>query len=85
MSFRARMLLLIGLFVTGLAVTQVLSAVMLATVTDVGLDAMEAAAVDHVASVRRHLIDRLTPEQIDTLGDIFITVGNGLGRQVAVA
>ncbi|MFD8557771.1 MarR family winged helix-turn-helix transcriptional regulator [Streptosporangium canum] len=42
--------------------------------TDGGLRAIEAAAPDHVASVRRHLIDLLTPEQIETLGDIADTV-----------
>ena len=45
-----------------------------------GLDAMSTAAGDHVASVRRHLIDLLTAEQIDALGDIFLAVGAGLGR-----
>ncbi|HEY4333730.1 MAG TPA: MarR family transcriptional regulator [Ilumatobacteraceae bacterium] len=54
--------------------------VMLATVTPAGLKAMRVAAGDHVASVRRHLVDRLTPEQLDVLGDIFIAVGTGLGR-----
>ena len=57
--------------------------VMLATVTDAGLEAMNAAAADHVASVRRHLVDRLTTDQIDALGDIFIAVGRGLGRNVS--
>jgi len=52
--------------------------VMLATLTDKGLDAMHAAVADHVASVRQRLIDRLTPEQIDTLGDIFTSVAAGL-------
>ncbi|MFI6797721.1 MarR family winged helix-turn-helix transcriptional regulator [Streptosporangium canum] len=42
--------------------------------TDGGLRAIEAAAPDHVASVRRHLIDLLTPAQIETLGDIADTV-----------
>jgi DNA-binding MarR family transcriptional regulator len=38
--------------------------------TDEGLRAIEAAAPDHVASVRRHFIDRLTPEQIRVLAEI---------------
>ena len=38
--------------------------------TDQGLDTIEAAAPAHVESVRRHLIDLLTPEQITALGDI---------------
>jgi DNA-binding MarR family transcriptional regulator len=35
--------------------------------TDVGRKAIGAAAPDHVESVRRHFIDLLTPEEIDTL------------------
>ena len=38
--------------------------------TPQGRRTIEQAAPGHVASVRRHLIDRLTPEQIRTLGDI---------------
>ncbi len=55
--------------------------VMLATITPKGMKALEAAVGDHVASVRRHLIDRLTPAQIDALGDIFLGVAEGLGRR----
>lgn len=36
--------------------------------TPAGRQAIEAAAPGHVAAVRRHLIDRLTPEEIDALG-----------------
>jgi DNA-binding MarR family transcriptional regulator len=54
--------------------------VMLATITPEGMAAMQAAAVDHVASVRRHLLDRLGPEQVDALGEIFTAVAAGLGR-----
>jgi DNA-binding MarR family transcriptional regulator len=39
-----------------------------------GLRAIQAAAPDHVASVRRHLIDLLSPDQIAALGDITETV-----------
>ena len=59
--------------------------VMLATLTDPGLRAMQAAAGDHVASVRRHLIDRLDAHQIAALGDIFTSVGKALGREVTIA
>lgn len=59
--------------------------VMLATLTDAGLVAMRAAADDHVASVRRHLLDRLDASQISALGDIFTNVGKGLGRQLSIA
>ncbi|GIF69419.1 MarR family transcriptional regulator [Asanoa ishikariensis] len=37
------------------------------TLTRKGHDAIIAAAPGHVASVRQHLIDVLTPEEIDTL------------------
>jgi DNA-binding MarR family transcriptional regulator len=59
--------------------------VTLATLTDSGLELMRAASVDHLDSVRRHLIDRLTAEQIATLGDIFTVVGEGLGRTLTIA
>ncbi|WP_433316333.1 MarR family winged helix-turn-helix transcriptional regulator [Micromonospora chersina] len=36
--------------------------------TPAGRAAIEAAAPGHVAAVRRHLIDLLTPEEIDALG-----------------
>ena len=39
-------------------------------VTDQGLDAIRRAAPDHVASVRRHLIDLLTADQIGALTEI---------------
>jgi DNA-binding MarR family transcriptional regulator len=42
--------------------------------TDLGRSTIERAAPHHVESVRRHLIDLLTEEQLDTLGDIAETV-----------
>jgi DNA-binding MarR family transcriptional regulator len=36
--------------------------------TDVGWDLLVAAAPDHVESVRRHLVDVLSPEQFTALG-----------------
>jgi DNA-binding MarR family transcriptional regulator len=45
--------------------------VMLAVLTDAGMVALEAAAPDHVASVRRHFLDHLTRIQIRQLGDAF--------------
>jgi DNA-binding MarR family transcriptional regulator len=42
--------------------------------TQNGLHAIETAAPSHVASVRRHFIDLLSPEQIAVLGDITQTV-----------
>ncbi len=39
----------------------------LAVLTDQGADALAAAAPGHIKAVRQHLLDRLTPEQIDQL------------------
>ena len=47
--------------------------------TDEGRRAIELAAPDHVESVRRHLIDLLTPEQVGVLGDIAEIVVDHLG------
>lgn len=43
-------------------------------VTDTGRKAIEAAAPGHVAAVRRHFVDLLTAEQLDTLAAITDTV-----------
>jgi len=42
----------------------------LAVLTDEGFEALEAAAPVHVTSVRTHLFDQLTPQQIENLRDI---------------
>jgi DNA-binding MarR family transcriptional regulator len=55
-----------------------------AALTDSGLAAMRAAAGDHVRSVRRHLLDRLTAEQVDALADIFTAVAGGLGVELTM-
>jgi DNA-binding MarR family transcriptional regulator len=41
----------------------------LAVLTDEGFAALEAAAPIHVEGVRRHLFDRLTPEQVECMRD----------------
>src|SRR5260370_30221745 len=41
-----------------------------ALLTDAGFAVLEAAAPSHVARVRRHLFDQLTPSQVDALGPI---------------
>jgi DNA-binding MarR family transcriptional regulator len=41
-----------------------------AVLTDHGADALAAAAPGHVTAVRQHFIGRLTPEQINQLGQI---------------
>jgi DNA-binding MarR family transcriptional regulator len=43
-------------------------------ITDAGLRAIQEAAPDHVESVRRHFIDLLSAEQLDTLAAIADTV-----------
>jgi len=48
--------------------------VTLAVLTDDGMATLTAAAPVHVAGVRRLLLDRLTREQIQVLGDAFAAV-----------
>lgn len=54
-----------------------------AELTDEGFAALVAAAPTHVEGVRTHLFDRLTPEQVDQLHDIFDAVQQGLREQEA--
>jgi DNA-binding MarR family transcriptional regulator len=54
--------------------------VMLATLTPSGFAALEAAAPDHVASVRRHVFDHLDDEQVDALASIFQAIRAGLSE-----
>lgn len=59
-----------------------------ARLTDAGWDAVVAAAPGHVATVRRHVIDALTPEQLEQLrgiGDALLARLDPQGRMVAVA
>jgi len=49
-----------------------------ARLTDEGFAALAAAAPAHVESVRRHLFDRLTPEQVRQLAAISEVVLSGL-------
>lgn len=49
-----------------------------AVVTDEGRRAIEAAAPGHVATVRRLVIDRLDPDQLDAVGDAAAAVLAGL-------
>jgi DNA-binding MarR family transcriptional regulator len=52
--------------------------VMLATLTPNGFAALEAAAPDHVASVRRHLFDHLDADQVAAMASIFQAIKAGL-------
>ena len=45
-----------------------------AVLTDVGFEALAAAAPGHVESVRRHLLDHLDPAQIRAGADLFRTL-----------
>lgn len=49
-----------------------------AVLTDEGMAALEAAAPGHVESVRTHLFDQLTPEQVRQLGDISVVLRDHL-------
>jgi DNA-binding MarR family transcriptional regulator len=49
--------------------------------TDAGWRAIRGAAPGHVASVRRHFIDLLSREQLDTLAEIRRTVVRELGGE----
>ncbi len=51
---------------------------MFAVMTDQGWETLVAAAPDHVESVRRHLVDRLTPEQFEAFGQACITLADAL-------
>jgi DNA-binding MarR family transcriptional regulator len=50
----------------------------LATLTERGREVLEAAAPGHVRTVRKHLFDRLSCEQVRQLGEILDTVLDGL-------
>lgn len=50
----------------------------LARLTDAGFEVLAAAAPGHVDTVRRHLFDRLTPEQAGQLREICRSVLSGL-------
>jgi DNA-binding MarR family transcriptional regulator len=52
--------------------------VMLATLTPSGFAALERAAPDHVASVRRHIFDHLDSDQVAALASIFQSIKAGL-------
>lgn len=50
----------------------------LAVLTDHGWDVLVQAAPTHVAGVRRHLVDILTPEQFARLGEASAAIVDGL-------
>lgn len=52
-----------------------------AILTNEGFAALKAAAPGHVHAVRKHLIDRLSPEQLAQLQQIGTTIIDGLNSQ----
>ena len=48
-----------------------------AVLTTEGTRRLEAAAPGHVESVRRHVLDHLTPEQLDALGEAMAAILRG--------
>src|SRR5699024_9292583 len=52
-----------------------------AVLTDEGREMLIEIAPAHVASVREHLVDVISPEQMTALGEIFATVGERLCPQ----
>ena len=52
--------------------------VMMAVLTPEGRAKLEAAAPDHVESVRRHIFDHLDETQVAALGTIFEAISKGL-------
>lgn len=52
-----------------------------AELTDEGFKVLEKAAPDHVNTVRKHLFDVLTPEQLDQLDGIMTAISAGLSPQ----
>ena len=56
---------------------------MFAVLTDHGYTLLERAAPDHVASVRRHLIDRIPAASVRPVGDVLEGVVAGLAQRRA--
>jgi DNA-binding MarR family transcriptional regulator len=52
-----------------------------AELTDEGFKVLEEAAPGHVNTVRQHLFDVLTPQQLDQLDDIMAAIQSGLTPQ----
>ncbi len=57
--------------------------VMMAVLTPAGQAMLTDIAPHHVASVRRHIFDRLDAEQIDAMASIFTAIAAGLAAEAA--
>ncbi|OZE11185.1 MarR family transcriptional regulator [Rhodococcus sp. 05-2255-3B1] len=55
----------------------------LAVITEEGRRRLAEAAPTHVRSVRRHLVDLLSPEELEVLGDIFEKVDAAMDTSAA--
>jgi DNA-binding MarR family transcriptional regulator len=55
----------------------------LAQLTDEGFEVLAAAAPGHVAAVRELMFDRLTPNQLKVLSEVFATLHEGLDPERA--
>ncbi len=58
--------------------------VMMAVITDDGMALLRRVAPHHLASVRRHLFDRLDDAQVDALASIFEAISAGLDEEQPV-
>ena len=54
---------------------------MFASLTDAGIATLEAAAPDHLASVRRHFVDLLSRDEIEHLASAFTKVHSALASE----
>lgn len=57
---------------------------LLAVMTDRGWELLKAAAPEHVESVRKHLVDVLTPEEFKLLGEASAKLVAALGATVEI-
>jgi DNA-binding MarR family transcriptional regulator len=54
--------------------------VMMAVLTSTGRALLQASAPHHVASVRRHIFDHLSTEQVEAMASIFESISAGLAQ-----
>ena len=57
--------------------------VMMAVLTESGLNRLTATAPHHVASVRRHIFDHLSADNVTAMAEIFSAIAAGLDRPTA--
>ncbi|MFK7920023.1 MAG: MarR family winged helix-turn-helix transcriptional regulator [Ilumatobacter sp.] len=72
-----------GLVKSGLVMRQPSTSdgrVMMGLLTEAGRKLLDATAPHHVASVRRHIFDHLTSEQVDAMAAIFTSISAGLAQ-----